>query len=135
MSNHTCIECEKPADSVFDGQFVCGEHYNIKIDAVLTPEERKGKEEFDEVQRRYMPWFEEAALPGADPNEEAIAASYRDDAEDRLLEKSANARAYLRCLNHFFALSRGDQDVAVSHTSDRAQCPACNPPTAQTDAA
>lgn len=66
-------------------------------DPTLTPQELAGKQEFDEIQRRYLPLFEEAER-NPDPHEVDMVAHDRDYAENELLEKSACARAYLKCI-------------------------------------
>lgn len=65
------------------------------VEATLTPEERKGKEEFEEIHRRYAKLFSEAER-NPDPRELEMITFNRDQAEDQLLEKSTNARAYVR---------------------------------------
>ena len=65
------------------------------LEATLTPEEREGKEEFEEIHRRYGKLFNEAER-NPDPREVEMVTFNRDQAEDQLLEKSANARAYVR---------------------------------------
>jgi hypothetical protein len=68
---------------------------NKHFEATLTPEQRNGKEEFDEIHRRYAKLLDEAERK-ADPRELEMVIFNRDQAEDKLLEKSANARAYVR---------------------------------------
>jgi hypothetical protein len=68
-------------------------------ESTLTPEELAGKRELDAVQRRYLPHMKAAENDG-DPVDrrydyQAIVHD-RDRAEDDLLHRSADARAYLR---------------------------------------
>lgn len=65
------------------------------FEATLAPEERKGKEEFEEIHRRYAELSSEAER-NPDPREVEMVTFNRDQAEDQLLEKSPNARAYVR---------------------------------------
>jgi hypothetical protein len=87
-------------------------------ESTLTPEELAGKREFDEIQRCYLPHLEAAYN---DPDPEIRRYDYqaivydRDRAEDELVERSANARAYvkriLRDIEHPFATPTNFEDM------------------------
>src|ERR1700751_1668122 len=64
-------------------------------ESTLTPEELIGQREFDEIQRRYLSLIEETKY-NPDPRELEIVVYERDCAEDDLVGKSANARAYIK---------------------------------------
>ena len=83
-------------------------------ESTLTPEELTGKREFDEIQRRHLPYME-AAYHDPDPDVrrydyQAIVHD-RDRAEDDLVERSARARAYLRRIMR--NISREDARVSA----------------------
>jgi hypothetical protein len=65
-------------------------YYQELPESQLTPEELTGKKEFDSIAERHNPLIRDAE------HELEAVCSFRDDAEDELLEKSPNARAYVK---------------------------------------
>ena len=78
--------------------------YKQLDESQLTPEELAGKREFDEINRRYEPLMRDAY------HEYEAVCSFRHDAEDELLEKSPNARAFVKLiLAHHAANERSEK--------------------------
>src|SRR3954468_5938831 len=64
--------------------------YKQLDESTLTPQELAGKREFDEIDLRYLPLMDAAQY-----DYESVVSD-RDHAEDEPLEKSLNARAYVK---------------------------------------